>query len=99
VRLERRRNVELLKANAPAIGTRIIIPESSNFNRTISDAVLNDPVASAHVSIIGGHLYGSTPAPYPLAVSKGKEVWMTENLALNTDWDGSLQTARRYTTA
>jgi glucuronoarabinoxylan endo-1,4-beta-xylanase len=47
-----------VKNNAPAIGTKIIVPESFNFDHTISDAVLNDSIAASHVSIIGGHIYG-----------------------------------------
>lgn len=75
-------------------GTRVIMPESLNFNHALSDPVLNDPVAAANVDIIGGHLYGGGLAPYPLAVAKGKEVWMTEHLELTTDWSGAMQTAR-----
>ena len=50
--------LKFVKENAPAIGTDIIVPESYNFNHTISDAILNDPAAAANVSIIGGHIYG-----------------------------------------
>jgi glucuronoarabinoxylan endo-1,4-beta-xylanase len=47
-----------VKNNAPTIGTKIIAPESFNFDHIISDAVLNDSIAASHVSIIGGHIYG-----------------------------------------
>jgi len=105
-----------VKNNAPAIGTKIIIPESFNFDHTLSDAVLNDSAAALHVSIIGGHIYGGGTigflwsvyqslmggghvgggglAAYPLAVSKGKEVWMTEHLVTDTSWSAVLGTAR-----
>jgi glucuronoarabinoxylan endo-1,4-beta-xylanase len=96
--------LRFVKENAPVIGTKIIAPESASFNHTISDAILNDPVASANISIIGGHIYGGTIENYPLAVSKGKEVWMTEylinsgnppaNLSIDTGWTGSMRTAK-----
>ena len=50
--------LKFVKNNAPAIGTKIIVPESFNFDHTISDALFNDSIASSHVSIIGGHIYG-----------------------------------------
>ena len=66
--------LKFVKENAAAIGTDIIVPESFNFNHTISDAILNDPTAAANVAIIGGHIYGGGIGSYPLAESKGKEV-------------------------
>ena len=84
-----------VRDNAPAVGVRIIADESSGFDHTITDAILNDPTAAANLSIVGGHLYGSTPAPYALAGSKGKEVWMTEYLDLNTDWPSVLGTGKQ----
>jgi glucuronoarabinoxylan endo-1,4-beta-xylanase len=105
-----------VKDNAPAIGTKIIVPESCNFNRAISDAILNDSVAASHVSIIGGHIYGEGLrgfplsvyvsiigggnifggglTSYPLAVSKDKEVWMTEHLDTDTSWSAVIGTAK-----
>ena len=85
--------LNFVKNQASLIGIRIIAPESANFNPTISDAILNDPVAAANVAIIGGHIYGAKPASYPLAVSKGKEVWMTEHLVLDTTWRAAQSTA------
>ena len=95
--------LRFVKENVPVIGTKIIVPESANFNHTISDAILNDPVGAANISIIGGHIYGGGIKNYPLAVSKGKEVWMTEylinsgnpptNLSIDTGWTGAMQTA------
>lgn len=81
--------------NAGAItATRVIVPESFQFQHAMSDPVLNDPTAASHVDIIGGHIYGAGLAPYPLAVSQGKDVWMTEHLDLSTDWAGALATAK-----
>ncbi len=95
--------LRFVKENAPVIGTKIIVPESANFNHTISDAILNDPIGAAHISIIGGHIYGGEIENYPLAVSKGKEVWNTEylnnsgnpptNLSIDTGWTGAMRTA------
>ena len=34
----------------------------------------------------GGHIYGGGIGSYPLAESKGKEVWMTEHLDADTTW-------------
>jgi glucuronoarabinoxylan endo-1,4-beta-xylanase len=76
-----------------SIGTRIIVPESMNFNRSLSDPILSDPVAAANISIIGGHIYGGGIASYPLATDKGKEVWMTEHLTTNTSWSADLSIA------
>ncbi len=71
--------LQFVKEYAPIISADIIVPESQNFNKTISDAILNDPEAAENVSIIGGHIYGGGTVPYPLAESKGKEIWMTEH--------------------
>ena len=72
--------VKFLRENAPSIGTRIIAPESFQFRRAMSDPILNDSLAAAHTDIIGGHIYGGGLSSYPLALEKGKEVWMTEHL-------------------
>ncbi len=83
-----------MKNNAASIGTRIMMPESQNFVHALSDSTLNDSSAAANVSIIAGHIYGGGLAPYPLAVSKGKEVWMTEHLVLDTVWTAVLATGK-----
>jgi len=64
---------------ASIINNRVIAAESFQFRHEITDPILNDPVACANLDIVGGHLYGDGLAPYPLAESKGKEVWMTEH--------------------
>ncbi len=71
------------KYDAQLIGTKVMMPESESFNHSFSDPTLNDSLAASHISIIAGHLYGTSPAPYPLAEEKGKEVWMTEHLIGN----------------
>lgn len=74
--------------------TRVIAPESFQFNHALSDPILDDATAASHVDIIGGHIYGGGLADYPLARQMGKEVWMTEHLDLSTDWPGALATGR-----
>jgi glucuronoarabinoxylan endo-1,4-beta-xylanase len=87
--------VKFARENAPSVGVRIILPESATFNHSISDAVLNDPAAAASVSIIGGHVYNTSPASYPLATNQGKELWMTEYLDLDTSWAHNLGTGKQ----
>ncbi|MCI0692606.1 T9SS type A sorting domain-containing protein [candidate division KSB1 bacterium] len=86
--------LKFVKENAPAIGTDIFVPESFNFNHTISDAILNDSTAASHVAFIGGHIYGGGLRSYPLAESKGKEIWMTEHLDTDTSWTNVLATGK-----
>ncbi|MCX7798005.1 MAG: T9SS type A sorting domain-containing protein [Melioribacter sp.] len=86
--------VKFIRENAPTIGTKIIAPESFQFIKTISDAILNDPIAVNNVDIIGGHIYGGGLEPYPLAKSKGKELWMTEHLDTDTTWKKVLATGK-----
>jgi glucuronoarabinoxylan endo-1,4-beta-xylanase len=86
--------VKFTKENAPSVGVRIFLPESASFEHTISDAVLNDPAAAANVSFIGGHIYGGGLESYPLAASKGKELWMTEYLDLDTSWTANIGTGK-----
>ncbi len=61
------------------ITTRLMMPEAEGFNTAYSDPALNDPAAVKNISIIGGHLYGSSPSYYSLAVNSGMDVWMTEH--------------------
>jgi O-glycosyl hydrolase len=53
--------------------------ESFKFNHALTDQILNDTTAAGFVSIIAGHIYGAGLVDYPLARTKGKEVWMTEH--------------------
>jgi glucuronoarabinoxylan endo-1,4-beta-xylanase len=86
--------IRFLKENAPSVGTKIIAPESYQFRKELSDPLLNDALASANLDIVGGHMYGGGLEPYPLAESKGKEIWMTEYLDLETDWSYCFLTGR-----
>ena len=103
-----------MKYNAPAVSWPVLMPESENFNHSLSDPTLNDSLAASHVAFIGGHLYGdvdnngnvTSAVQYPLALQKGKEVWMSEYLinsgstsgssptSVDTGWAGAIQTAK-----
>jgi len=87
--------VKFIKENAPSIGTKIIAPESYHFDKTISNAILNDSAAAPNLDIVGGHLYGGGLEEYPLAKSMGKELWMTEYLELDTTWTANLGTGKQ----
>lgn len=82
-----------VRDHAGSIDTRIIAPESFQFRRRMSDPLLLDSGAAANLDIVGGHIYGGGLAPYPLAEEKGKEIWMTEHLVLETDLDANIGTA------
>ncbi len=69
---------------ASITGAKLMAAESFNFKHSYTDDILNDPDAAKNLDIIGFHTYGSGRHPYPLAVEKGKELWMTEHL-LNLD--------------
>jgi len=77
--------VAFLRDYAPAIGTRVMAPESFQFRKPYTDPILLDSLAAAHTDIIGGHIYGGGNSAYPLAEEMGKDLWMTEYLLnLNT---------------
>jgi len=86
--------LRFVKENAPSIVTKVIAPESFQVRRVLSDPLLNDLTAMVNFDILGGHIYGGGLAPYPLAESKGKEIWMTEHLVLETDWEDNLATGK-----
>jgi O-glycosyl hydrolase len=65
--------------------TKLMVAESVNFNRTLTDPILNDDAAAAQVDIIAGHIYGGGLSDYALARDKGKEVWMTEHYTDSTN--------------
>lgn len=73
--------VNFLNSQGSRFGSnlKVTVGEALGFAKRFTDPVLNSPTAAQHADIIGGHLYGTTPQDYPLARSKGKEVWMTEH--------------------
>ena len=86
--------LKFIQENARSIGTKVIAPESFHFDRALSDPLLNDSTALDNFDIVGGHIYGGGLEPYPLAESKGKEVWMTEHLDTDTSWAHVLATGK-----
>lgn len=87
-----RQMVKFIGENAQSIGTKVMAPEASQFRVTMSDPILNDPAACANLDIVAGHIYGGGPWTYPPAEDKGKEIWMTEHLVLETSWFAVLST-------
>ncbi|MFZ2148134.1 MAG: T9SS type A sorting domain-containing protein [Sedimentisphaerales bacterium] len=89
--------VKFIKENAPSIGVKVMAPESYHFDKALSDPILNDSAACANLDIVAGHIYGGGLAPYPLAESKGKELWMTEHLSgqynSGNDWSWAFNVA------
>ena len=84
-------NVAGLITNAP-----VMMPESFQYDFTMSDPTLNDPVAAANVDFVGGHLYGvTTIQDYTNAHSKGKPTWMTEYLVNDQTIGAAVDTARQ----
>jgi O-glycosyl hydrolase len=72
--------VDFLLSQGPRLDAlRLVAPESLNFKHALSDPFLNNNRTAGYVDIVGGHLYGAKPKDYPLARSKGKELWMTEH--------------------
>jgi glucuronoarabinoxylan endo-1,4-beta-xylanase len=72
-------------------GTKIAAPESFNFNKDVTNTLLNDINAVVNLDMIAGHIYGGGIGTFPLAEQKGKEIWMTEYLLnLNTGNSGAL---------
>lgn len=78
--------INFLKAQGSRFGSlKVMTPESLNFSKTLADPILNDANAAPQFDIVAGHLYGVSPSDYPLARSKGKELWMTEHFTDNSD--------------
>jgi glucuronoarabinoxylan endo-1,4-beta-xylanase len=80
---------------AGGVNTPMMMPESYDYNQTLSDPTLNDPVAAANVAYIGEHLYGTGVKDYPLARSLGKHIWMTEYLVNDQSIGAAIDTAQQ----
>jgi glucuronoarabinoxylan endo-1,4-beta-xylanase len=83
--------------NAAAItNAPVVMPESYFYNFSLSDPTLNDPVAAATVTFIGGHLYNpAVIQDYPNAHNKGKPTWMTEFLLNDQTIGSAISTAKQ----
>lgn len=87
--------IDFLINHGPEFGSvKLIVAESYNFDRSMTDPILNNSEAESQVDIIGGHIYGGGLYDYPLARSKGKEVWMTEHGVDRTTWSAALETGK-----
>lgn len=87
--------IDFLTSQGSRFGSlKIMAPESASFRKSLSDPILNDAGAAAKLSIVAGHLYGTTPSDYPLARNMGKQVWSTEHYTDSTsdanDWSMAL---------
>ncbi|MEO7578426.1 MAG: glycoside hydrolase family 30 beta sandwich domain-containing protein [Massilia sp.] len=89
--------INYLKAQGSRFGSfKVMAPESLNSKKTLADPILNDATAAPQFDIVAGHLYGVSPSDYPLARSKGKELWMTEHFTDNgdaNDWTKAMPVA------
>jgi len=54
----------------------------------------DDAAAAANVTYIGGHLYGTQPKKYTLALNKGKHVWETEHYYTGDGASSCMSTAK-----
>jgi glucuronoarabinoxylan endo-1,4-beta-xylanase len=80
--------------NASVLTIPLMMPESESFTTSYSDPALNDTRALPHIGFVAGHIYGVSPRPYPNAVNKGKQVWMTEHYLTGSGISGALQVAK-----
>jgi O-glycosyl hydrolase len=90
--------IDFLSGQGSRFGSyKVMAPESLNFSKTLTDPILNSATAAPQFDIVAGHLYGVNPSDYPLARSKGKELWMTEHYTDSTsdanDWTKALPVA------
>jgi glucuronoarabinoxylan endo-1,4-beta-xylanase len=84
---------------ASGVKTPMMMPESFHYDQTLSNPILNDPVAAANLAYIGEHLYGAGIQDYPLARSLGKHIWMTEYLVNDQSIGAAIDTAQRISDA
>ena len=80
---------------AGAITVPVMMPESFDFDQSLSDPTLNDAVAVGNIDFVGGHLYGAAIRDYPLARSRGLPLWMTEYLINDQTIETAVATGRQ----
>ena len=80
--------------NSSVLTTLLMMPESESFTTGLSDPALNDSRAVGHIGFIAGHIYGVSASRYANALSKGKEVWMTEHYLTGSGISGALAVAK-----
>ena len=65
--------ISWLTSQASKFGdTQLMVAESYNYNKQMTDPILNDGNAEPLFDIVGVHLYGASVSDYPLAREKGK---------------------------
>ena len=78
--------LDFVKNYGDQVGAKLIVGEAvNNYNKSYTNAVLNDPMAVNKFDIAATHLYGSGISDDPLVRQKGKEFWMTEHLFNETN--------------
>lgn len=78
--------LDFVKNYGDKVGTKLMAAEAvNNYDKTYTNALLNDAVAVNKFDIVATHLYGSTIVPDALAAQKGKEFWMTEHCITEND--------------
>ncbi len=68
-----------IDAEGSTLSAPLLMPESLNFNPAQAAPSLSDATAVSDISIIGGHLYGTSPSYETQAENAGKDIWMTEH--------------------
>ncbi|MEX1048022.1 MAG: DNRLRE domain-containing protein, partial [Akkermansiaceae bacterium] len=64
--------------------TKIMLPESIHWEFSLAVPTMDDPATARHVGILGGHNYGSSPAPVTRFGSPvPKPLWQTEHFIEN----------------
>lgn len=83
--------LDFVKNYGDQVGTKLIAAEAvNNYDKTYTNALLNDAVAVNKFDIVATHLYGSTITPDALAAQKGKEFWMTEHCITDNDANATI---------
>lgn len=76
--------------------TKILLPESLNWEFSLAAKVMADPNLAKYVGILAAHNYGETPGSYkPVAIAGSKPVWETEftSFATSSELSTALDTA------
>jgi glucuronoarabinoxylan endo-1,4-beta-xylanase len=71
--------------------TKIMIAEASQWDFSLTNAAMADPVVAQDVGILGAHGYGAARIDAP--ANYGKRIWQTEVSSQSTVYDGSMTDA------
>jgi O-glycosyl hydrolase len=81
---------------ARGITTKIMMPESLNWDFSLANIVMANATLSQYVGILAAHNYGETATSWkPVTIANGKQVWETEisSFASGTEMDTAIDTA------